>query len=234
MDSVIVWFDNSLPVLIAKPNQTFFFDGLPEQTVDARFEICHNRACSLVSTFSHRRGCRTLPDQLQPELNLAIGCRRTADGIERADLRKSNRSCWETAARIEIRIRVDKLSWYGEDRVIQHVEKLGAKLQLQPFGDREYLLSGEIKAHEFWSSQNAAPCITEDFGICRLRKGGKIPKFQNVARTVISLNAVHDVTVILLEVDVVHRRITARQAGDRKPGADNADSADLPTACDRI
>ena len=82
MDSVIVWFDNALPVLIAKPNQTFFFDGLPEQTVDARFEICHNRACSLVSTFHIVEVCRTLPDQLQRELNLPIRRRRTADGVE--------------------------------------------------------------------------------------------------------------------------------------------------------
>src|SRR5438874_2405027 len=119
MDSVIVWFDNALPVLIAKPNQTFFFDGLPEQTVNARFEIWHNGSCSLVSTFSHPEIWRTLPDELQRELNLTIARGRTADGIECADLRESNRTGWEAAARIKIRIRVDVSVRYREDRMVQ-------------------------------------------------------------------------------------------------------------------
>src|SRR5689334_22328053 len=110
MDSVIVWFDNALPVLIAKPNQTFFLDRLPEQSVDARLDIWHNGSCFFISTFSHPEVCRALPDKLQAKLNLAIGGGCTADGVERADLRESNGARWKPSARIKIRIRVDVLS----------------------------------------------------------------------------------------------------------------------------
>src|SRR5690348_13138462 len=82
----------------------------------------------LLARFHIVEVCRNLPDQLQPELNLAIGCRRTADRIKRPDLRESNRSGWETAARIEIRIRVDERVRHGKDRMIQQVEEFSAKL----------------------------------------------------------------------------------------------------------
>src|SRR6476661_3134999 len=99
----------------------------------------------------------SLPNEFERKLNLTIAGGRTADGVERADLRNRDRTGWETSTGIKIRVRVHIRVRYGKDGMIQQVEGLKAKLQFQSFRDRYHLLGRKVKAHELWPAESAAP-----------------------------------------------------------------------------
>src|SRR6266849_723340 len=47
--TVVVWFDNALPIFIAKPNQASLLNRVPEQEIDTRLGLWRHRRSSTLS-----------------------------------------------------------------------------------------------------------------------------------------------------------------------------------------
>src|ERR1700680_4296443 len=97
---------------------------------------------SLLAPVSHLQG--ELPNQLEPELNVASVSGRLTDG--------NRGKC--AGSGIDIRCL--------EIGVIEHIEKLGAELQLESFRDPSVLDRRKVEVHKSRTDQRVAPVVAKD------------------------------------------------------------------------
>lgn len=114
--------------------------------------------------------------------------------------------------------------------MIHQVECLEPKLKLQTLEQSNRLLRRKIEIRESRTTQKSACRIAENFLFCRLSERRQIPPVQNVVWSAVGIHAVHDIAVILLEIDMVHRGVAPGEARGREASAEYNNSADLPAA----
>ena len=148
--------------------------------------------------------CGCLPNELESKLQLTVGGRSAADCIEIAKRGRTHKKPFIIVKRRG----VYKWVWHGQKRVVQEIEGLEPKLQIQALGDGCGLHGAEIHAHESGAAQNTTMCVPEDLGRSRICESRKIPPIQERLWT--TVGTANQVAVVLLETNVANGSVTRR------------------------